>query len=681
VVAAVVGQSPERGRDVRGQPRVAEPPGQHQPVLQVRFGAGVVAPVQEHAPQHGQTQRRGAGVADAAVDRQAVQVRGARGRQVAPELAQQAAREEAEGDAMLIAQRGRHGDAGLAPGRRLVELAKVRVHDRRADQRAGERLAGGGRVGQGQQLLVPAPPLAVVAARRPEVVERGRQAQAVRGVPTLAAPPQRGAQVVVLGVGPPHESHAAAHVELDLGPLGQRQVPVAVPIAHRLDLAGLGQPLPAILPHRLEQPVARLVAARLGLHQRLGDQLEEQLEHVVRDHLAAGGDGLGGLEREAAGEDRQPAPERPLGRRQQVVAPPDHRAQRLVPGQGGAAPLGQEAEAVVQASGDLLRGQSGHPRGGQLDRERYAVEPPADLDDARGVPLGQVEAGQRAPRPLDEQPRGLGALRVRPRVHAVGARAARLRHAQRRHPPPRLAGNAEGLAAGCQDPEAGAAPEKRVRERGARVDEVLAVVEHEQEPPRPQVVDQRFVDGPVGLVGQAERGGDGPGDQRRRGDRRQIDEPDPVRVVARQPVGDLDREARLADPARPGQRDQAGHGEERADLGALRLAPDEAGRAEREVAPRPGGVPKAVAPALAQQGRDGGEAGRLCPVERPLVHSQRPAGGRDVLALDVPPPQHLVDPATPGPVARPVRRPQRLDRLQQRAPQRPAQRHGQADGL
>ena len=39
----------------------------------------------------------------------------------------------------------------------------------------------------------------------------------------------------------------------------------------------------------------------------------------------------------------------------------------------------------------------------ELDRERQAVEPPADLGDRRGILLRQLEVGASRPRPLDEE--------------------------------------------------------------------------------------------------------------------------------------------------------------------------------------------------------------------------------------------------------------------------------------
>ena len=76
---------------------------------------------------------------------------------------------------------------------------------------------------------------------------------------------------------------------------------------------------------------------------------------------------------------------------QQVVAPVDQRAQRLLARQRGAAAAGQQPEAVVQPRGDLLRRKHLDARGRQLDRQRDAVQPVADLRDGGRIGVRQRE--------------------------------------------------------------------------------------------------------------------------------------------------------------------------------------------------------------------------------------------------------------------------------------------------
>ena len=143
-------------------------------------------------------------------------------------------------------------------------------------------------------------------------------------------------------------------------------------------LAGRGQPLRPVLPEGLEHPVARLDPGQL-LQQRLVGQRGQQVGHVRRLHGAAGADHLGRLRADAAGEDRDPVGQRGLRVGEQVPAPGDHRPQRLVPGQRGPAAAGEQPEPVVEPGGHLGHRQRAHPGRGQLDGQRHAVEPAADL--------------------------------------------------------------------------------------------------------------------------------------------------------------------------------------------------------------------------------------------------------------------------------------------------------------
>ena len=84
-----------------------------------------------------------------------------------------------------------------------------------------------------------------------------------------------------------------------------------------------------------------------------------------------------------AGEHRQLAEGTLLRGGQQVIAPVDRRPQRLVPRIGGRPPVGQEPELVRQVRLDLLHRQHAGPRRRQLDRQRQAVQLPADPADHR----------------------------------------------------------------------------------------------------------------------------------------------------------------------------------------------------------------------------------------------------------------------------------------------------------
>ena len=63
--------------------------------------------------------------------------------------------------------------------------------------------------------------------------------------------------------------------------------------------------------------------------------------------------------------------------------------------------------AVVQAGGDLVYVQGAHPRRGQLQRQRHAIELVADLDHGGHVGVGQREVGAHGGGAIDEQTHGL----------------------------------------------------------------------------------------------------------------------------------------------------------------------------------------------------------------------------------------------------------------------------------
>ena len=78
------------------------------------------------------------------------------------------------------------------------------------------------------------------------------------------------------------------------------------------------------------------------------------------------------------------------------------------------------------------------------------------------------------------------------------------------------------------------------------------------------------------LLGDAQHRRDGVGYRRRVGDCGQLEKPDPVGELIGQPRRDLQRQAGLADPTYPGQRDQPMSLHRGLQLGDLGLAPDEA---------------------------------------------------------------------------------------------------------
>ena len=160
------------------------------------------------------------------------------------------------------------------------------------------------------------------------------------------------------------------------------------------------------------------------------------------------------------------------------------------------------------------------------------------------------------------------------------------------------------LPAGREQDDVRAAAQQRVGELGARVDEMLAVVQQHQQAALADRLDERGEQRPARLAVHAEHAGDGDGDEIGIVQRGEIREPHPVPGPVQQPGRGLQAEPGLARAARAGQRDQPGAAEQAAHLGELGVPADEARHLRREVVPQ------------------------LRVVQRPQRRERRPAGRR-----------------------------------------------------
>ena len=255
---------------------------------------------------------------------------------------------------------------------------------------------------------------------------------------------------------------------------------------------------------------------------------------------------------EAAGEDAEPAQQHPLVRLEQVVAPLERRLERLLPRRRRAAAGAEEPEAVVEPLGHRRGAERAEPPGGELDRERQAVEAEADARDVRRVLLVERESRRGRRRALDEQPHRLV-------VEEIGRRERLLRigDRQRRHAEHDLAADAQRLAARREHRQPRRGPQDRVDERCARPEQVLAVVEDEQQRARREELDHRVDDVLSRQRPRVERRRDGVGHELRIGDRRELDERRAVLVRRLGAARELQREPRLARAARSRERQQA----------------------------------------------------------------------------------------------------------------------------
>ena len=99
--------------------------------------------------------------------------------------------------------------------------------------------------------------------------------------------------------------------------------------------------------HSLQQPVAGLLSAQIHLHQRVADQLLQQIHNIVFGDALTRTHGLRRAQGPAAREDREPRQQQPFLIAQQAVAPFQRGAQSLLARQQSAAAAGQQPEAVA----------------------------------------------------------------------------------------------------------------------------------------------------------------------------------------------------------------------------------------------------------------------------------------------------------------------------------------------
>ena len=323
--------------------------------------------------------------------------------------------------------------------------------------------------------------------------------------------------------------------------LGEREVPRAMRGVEAGALAARASALRRVLADRLEQAVADWLARRSA---RRHERLVDEPRRGTSSGVAADADASAASRSKLAGEDRRaggtaPARARRAGRG-------SSRASRAASAGGSSAvrlPPPSRSERVVEARGDLRGRERGDARGGQLDRQRDAVEAAADRRRRR----------RRCRRSSAKLGRG-GRARSTNSAHRLGARAGRAssaRQRERRHAPRDLAGDAQRLAARGQDAQARAAGAAAASASGAqRLDQVLAVVEHEQQLAwSPSARASASTGSRVGAAAATPSAGGRPARRRapgRRAGRARRAAPSPPLHARRS----LERQARLAAPAR-----------------------------------------------------------------------------------------------------------------------------------
>ena len=279
------------------------------------------------------------------------------------------------------------------------------------------------------------------------------------------------------------------------------------------------------------------------------------------------------------GEDRQQLEQSLLGGRQQLVAPFDRRAKRLLALRQVAGAAAERLEAAGEPIPERVGREEVEAGGRELDCKRQPVEAAADLGDRGGVVVGQPEVRPDAASPLDEQ---LDRLEL---AEVVGRGARRSRwERQRRNRHHVLASHAQRLAARHEHLQARAVGEQPdERRRGNR--HLLEVVEDDQDLLRAELAAQLVERRALGGVAEADRGRDQGEHGVAVGCRDEFDEVDAVGEPVDLVGGGADGEPGLAAAAGTGQRDEPDVlvVEALANGAELRVAADERGCLGRKV--------------------------------------------------------------------------------------------------
>ena len=122
------------------------------------------------------------------------------------------------------------------------------------------------------------------------------------------------------------------------------------------------------------------------LHERLVDEVRQQVEHVDLVIALVGADGGRCSEVEGPCEHREPVERVAFGLFEELIGPLDGRLERLVAA-FGLPSVAQEPEPVVESFGQLRERHRPHSCGCELEREGDAVELFADVNDVLHIVL------------------------------------------------------------------------------------------------------------------------------------------------------------------------------------------------------------------------------------------------------------------------------------------------------
>ena len=195
---------------------------------------------------------------------------------------------------------------------------------------------------------------------------------------------------------------------VDLAP--QRTQPVRDPRSVRAPRTVEGVPTCQCINTEGTQRLQEEVTPRIDRHHARVDQFGHRIGHVFAvQHSRRRGQELRIVEAEPGGEDAEDVEQTTRRVAQQSIGPVDESVQAPVPGRDPAR-TAQDPETPVQSVDEHCRGYRPRLRRRELDTERQAVEPSADLRDRRRSCFVQLEARIACPGTDTEQPDGIRRL-------------------------------------------------------------------------------------------------------------------------------------------------------------------------------------------------------------------------------------------------------------------------------
>ena len=335
-----------------------------------------------HLTQPGAGAQHRAGVAARGRQREALLERGQHRLLLVAQEPRPADSLERRGDLVAIVERAPLRERLLEAGQRRVAVALPAEQVAGAPQGAGTGRARGLRRGRRQRRQEVRRSLRVMRAREPEPREEPRQVEVRLGI--AAGEPGQGRGFVLELRLERARDVVLALVAPGVAARGEGADRGGVRVARGLETARLGQALARVLAHRLEQavaasrrPRARPRPATCRPARRAGRAPRTRRRSRRRPRPR--------LERRSRRRTRRGGGGSPARRGEQVVAPVDGRAQRLLARQRLRLPPVSRRKRSSSRARICSTAEHASPRRRQLDRERDAVEAAADLGHGRRV--------------------------------------------------------------------------------------------------------------------------------------------------------------------------------------------------------------------------------------------------------------------------------------------------------